>query len=104
MQEPSAANFNDTYPLPPDPVIAMGKQNPQKTQQVLTTKIIFIDRTGPPDYAITSLILLIASVFVIFARNYEPVKNKRVHILLPSVYSGVIFILSSLVRVKCRFA
>lgn len=64
----------------------------------------YIDRTGPPDYAITaitgftSLILLIASVFVIYARNYEPVKNKQVHILLPSVYSGVIFILSSLVR------
>lgn len=87
MEVPIAADLNDTYSqpgLPSDPAIAM-------------------DRTGPPDYAITaitgftSLILLIASVFVIYARNYEPVKNKQVHILLPSVYSGIIFILSSLV-------
>jgi succinate dehydrogenase hydrophobic anchor subunit len=62
-----------------------------------------LDRTQWQDYlvvaitALCSLVLLICAIILIFIRNYEPIKNKQIHIILPSTFSGIIFMLSSLV-------
>lgn len=65
---------------------------------------LLVDRTQWPDYLIVaitglcSLLLFVGGIILIFIRNYEPIKNKQIHIILPSTFSGVIFMLSSLVR------